>query len=80
MDTLGVAFVGDFEVTPPTDAMIMVALEFFEDAKLLGKLSEAYVINAAVDFVIMADSTSLGPGEAFMKIIRSWERYSRKKI
>lgn len=78
-DTLGVAFVGDFEVSPSSEIAIGAELTLFEDAMILGKISQHYVIYAAVDQIEIQSPTSLGPGEAFMEIIRTWEKYLSQK-
>jgi hypothetical protein len=68
---LGIAFIGDFTTIPPNETIVNATLKFFDDGLALGKLSDDYRINARVDFA------SAGPGEAFMEIIRKWERYSK---
>lgn len=73
-ESLGISFIGYFQDVPPKNITIEAALKFFDDAMALGKISEDYKINAMMDF-----RDNLEPGEAFMKIIRLWPRYSRTK-
>ena len=45
-------------------------LKLFEDGMNLGKIVRSYTVNGRSEFL-----SSGGPGEAFMKIIRSWPHY-----
>lgn len=74
MESIGISFIGDFREVPPNNATIDAALRFFDDAAALGKITEEYQINAHMDV-----RESEAPGEAFMKIIRTWPRYKKYK-
>lgn len=71
-DSFHIGFIGFFVEIPPNNAVISAALKFFDDAMALGKLNENHRIHA-----IMETDRIKDPGEALMKIVRRWPRYSR---
>lgn len=79
LHSLAILFIGNYEDNPPINAVINAALKFFSDSKNLGKISENYDINAALDQIQNQDAAFIGPGEAFMEVIRTWPIYSSKE-
>lgn len=72
LDTISVAFMGNFDLKPPSKDMIESAMKFFDDIEIMGKLSPNYRINIMADFAV-----SNSPGRAFIEIIKqTWPRYS----
>jgi hypothetical protein len=49
--------------------MVQATLKFFNDAQALGKLNENFHISGRVDV------GKAGPGEEWMKIIRTWPQW-----
>lgn len=56
-------------MNPPNEAIVQALLKLFDDGMHLGKVVSNYKINGRSEFL------SFGPGEAFMKIIRTWPHY-----
>lgn len=72
-DMISIAFIGNFQNSPPSQAMIHTALKFFDDAETMGKLTRNYRINALADF-----GSTTSPGNAFLELIQqTWQRYSQ---
>lgn len=53
----------------PNEAIVQAILKLLDDGIYLGKLDSNYKVNGRSEF------SSSGPGEAFMKIIRTWPHY-----
>ena len=64
--------IGDFSSSPPNQKIIDAMLQVFDDAMVLGKLTDDYKIFGRSDF------SGPGPGSAFMAIIREWCRYGNR--
>lgn len=70
-DSLGIAFMGSFEDSPPSNDMLKTVLQLFDNSEVFKKVSEDYRINGQKDL-----RATRSPGEACMQIIRHWPRYS----
>lgn len=67
--SIGVAFAGNFSESTPTQTMIDAMFKFFDDAVVLGKISENYQITTILDKKVNLK------GDALLRVIETWDRY-----
>ena len=64
--------IGDFTSIQPNQGIIDALLQVFDDAMVLGKLTDDFKIFGRSNF------GDPGPGAAFMNIIKEWCRYGNR--
>lgn len=72
-DSVGIAFIGTYTTTKPTEAQLNACRLLIEEGVRLKKLDPAYKLYGARQL-----SATESPGDALYRIIRNWDHWSQR--
>ncbi|XP_023164419.1 peptidoglycan-recognition protein SD [Drosophila hydei] len=70
-NSLAIAFIGNFDLEPPTDAALAAAQSLLEHAVSQGELAQSYQLLGHRQL-----SATKSPGDALYTVIRNWPQWS----
>lgn len=72
-NSVGIAFIGTYVKTKPTEAQLKACLLLLEEGVRLKKLKPDYILNGARQL-----SATESPGDALYRIIQTWPHWTSK--